>query len=115
MHRAKGLEFDEVILLEISGVTPGGATPDDVNRLQYVALTRAKKRLCLTWAAERGTGTMKSSRLPSRFLSELPGDGVSRGAVDKSMEERSRDRKEKTISVLQNLRAGLKPSPGKHL
>lgn len=43
MHRAKGLEFDEVILLDISGVTPGGATPDDVNRLQYVALTRAKK------------------------------------------------------------------------
>jgi superfamily I DNA/RNA helicase len=43
MHRAKGLEFDEVILLDISGVTPGGATPDDVNRLQYVALTRAKR------------------------------------------------------------------------
>jgi ATP-dependent exoDNAse (exonuclease V) beta subunit len=43
MHRAKGLEFDEVILLDISGVTPGGATADDVLRLHYVALTRAKK------------------------------------------------------------------------
>lgn len=43
MHRVKGLELDEVVILDISGLTPGGASHDDVNRLQYVALTRAKK------------------------------------------------------------------------
>ena len=37
------IALDEVILLDISGVTPGGATADDVLRLHYVALTRAKK------------------------------------------------------------------------
>jgi DNA helicase-2/ATP-dependent DNA helicase PcrA len=122
IHASKGLEFPAVVvcgmeedLFPHKNSASNAHGLNEERRLFYVALTRAKKRLCLTWAAERGTGTMKSSRLPSRFLSELPGDGVSRGAVDKSMEERSRDRKEKTISVLQNLRAGLKPSPGKHL
>ena len=43
MHRSKGLEFDEVALLDIKQITPFGSTLDDLRRLQYVALTRAKK------------------------------------------------------------------------
>ena len=44
MHRAKGLEFDEVILLmpmNDSGLTSSGK--DDIRRLQYVAISRAKR------------------------------------------------------------------------
>ena len=42
MHRAKGLEFDEVVLL-IPGKLSEKSTADNMQRLQYVALTRAKK------------------------------------------------------------------------
>jgi len=43
MHRSKGLEFDEVVLLDVKQNTPAGSTLDDLRRLQYVSLTRAKK------------------------------------------------------------------------
>lgn len=43
MHRAKGLEFDEVVLIAKPGLTPGSARQFDKQRLEYVALTRAKR------------------------------------------------------------------------
>lgn len=43
MHRAKGLEFDEVVLIAKPGFTPGSARQFDKQRLEYVALTRAKR------------------------------------------------------------------------
>ncbi len=43
MHRAKGLEFDEVILLLPRNWGDGGLDVDNGQRLKYVALTRAKK------------------------------------------------------------------------
>ena len=43
MHRAKGLEFDEVILLLPQDCRGMKSSTDDLNRLQYVAMTRAKK------------------------------------------------------------------------
>ncbi|CAK0779928.1 hypothetical protein CCP4SC76_7110001 [Gammaproteobacteria bacterium] len=48
MHRAKGLEFDEVILLlphDVSTLKKSGQ--DNLQRLQYVAMTRAKR--LATW------------------------------------------------------------------
>ena len=80
-------------------------------RLFYVALTRAKKKLALSWAAERGVGTMKSSRLPSRFLSELPAGTVNANQHRANTAERLAERQEKTVSTLKNLRANLKPQP----
>ena len=41
-------------------------------RLFYVALTRAKKELVLTWSKLRKSGRKSSQRMPSQFLSELP-------------------------------------------
>ncbi|NMQ26321.1 hypothetical protein E4Q23_00190 [Candidatus Accumulibacter phosphatis] len=43
MHRAKGLEFDEVVLLIPQDCRGLKASADDLQRLQYVAMTRAKR------------------------------------------------------------------------
>ena len=43
MHRAKGLEFDEVILLLPQDCRGIKSSTDELKRLQYVAMTRAKK------------------------------------------------------------------------
>ena len=43
MHRAKGLEFDEVVLIAKPDRTPGSTQQFDKQRLEYVALTRAKR------------------------------------------------------------------------
>jgi mRNA-degrading endonuclease RelE of RelBE toxin-antitoxin system len=43
MHRAKGLEFDEVVLIAKPDHTPGSTKQFDKQRLEYVALTRAKR------------------------------------------------------------------------
>ncbi|QKS29837.1 MAG: DEAD/DEAH box helicase [Candidatus Accumulibacter similis] len=47
MHRAKGLEFDEVVLLSPRDCRGLKARPDDLQRLQYVAMTRARKVVTL--------------------------------------------------------------------
>jgi superfamily I DNA/RNA helicase len=43
MHRAKGLEFDEVVLIAKPNGTTGATGQFDKHRLEYVALTRAKR------------------------------------------------------------------------
>jgi mRNA-degrading endonuclease RelE of RelBE toxin-antitoxin system len=44
MHRAKGLEFDEVVLILPLARPDKGSSPDDQRRLEYVAITRAKRK-----------------------------------------------------------------------
>ncbi len=118
IHASKGLEFPAVIVCGLeedlfphknSAGSAQGLSEE--RRLFYVALTRAKKRLTLTWAGERGVGAMKSTRLPSRFLSEMPASSVQRqnGAV--TLAQRTEERKEKSVSLLQNLKANLRQSP----
>jgi DNA helicase-2/ATP-dependent DNA helicase PcrA len=62
LHRAKGLEFESVIVPDLEeGELPNRrADVDEERRLLYVGLTRAKCYLCVTWEARR-----------SRFLDEL--------------------------------------------
>lgn len=43
MHRAKGLEFDEVVLICKPAPSPSTTSSFDKQRLEYVALTRAKR------------------------------------------------------------------------
>ncbi len=76
MHAAKGLEWDAVILPGlVEGVMPivYARTPEAVEeerRLLYVAVTRAREHLFLSWAAARGPGARGSAQ-PSRYLSML--------------------------------------------
>lgn len=73
LHRAKGLEFDTVILLHLNEkLIPyqKAVLPEDIEeerRLLYVGLTRAKKELHLTVLEER----YRKQQERSRFLKEL--------------------------------------------
>ncbi len=81
VHNAKGLEFPNVFVAGLEeGIFPHGrsldseAAMEEERRLCYVAMTRAEKRLYLTWARYRrrfGGGQPEVS-LPSRFLNEVP-------------------------------------------
>jgi DNA helicase-2/ATP-dependent DNA helicase PcrA len=69
-HRAKGLEFDAVFLPRlVDGELPfrsgrAKADPQEERRLLYVGITRARRYLFLTWAAE-------GRSRPSPFLDEM--------------------------------------------
>ncbi len=73
LHAAKGLEWDTVFIVGCSdGLIPitMAETPQEIEeerRLLYVGVTRARRRLVLTWAAARTEGA-RASRRPSRFL-----------------------------------------------
>ncbi|WP_246192327.1 ATP-dependent helicase [Agromyces lapidis] len=75
LHSAKGLEWDEVYLVGLTeGMLPisyakGFDAIDEERRLLYVGLTRARRRLELSWA-RLGDG-QRGEREPSRFLQEL--------------------------------------------
>jgi DNA helicase-2/ATP-dependent DNA helicase PcrA len=75
LHSAKGLEWDSVYLIGLSdGYLPiqfaqSEAAIEEERRLLYVGITRARKRLSLSWSASwNGRG---AQRRPSRFLAEL--------------------------------------------
>lgn len=71
MHGAKGLEFDDVLILDVNeGITPYGRMGviedlEEERRLFYVAMTRAKKRLQLLFVKNE-----EQKLQPSRFLGE---------------------------------------------
>lgn len=73
MHAAKGLEYDRVFVIGANeGVVPykKAVLEDDIEeerRMFYVAMTRSKKYLTITYTKERNGKEMS----PSRFVSEL--------------------------------------------
>jgi DNA helicase-2/ATP-dependent DNA helicase PcrA len=77
LHSAKGLEWDTVYLVGVSeGLVPVSyaktlETIDEERRLLYVGITRARRRLHLSWANVAASGSVRGSRQPSRFLAEL--------------------------------------------
>ncbi|MGN6427065.1 ATP-dependent helicase [uncultured Leifsonia sp.] len=77
LHAAKGLEWDSVHLIGLSeGLVPisyatGFEQIDEERRLLYVGITRARKRLRLSWSRRGNQPGRPSARQPSRFLAEL--------------------------------------------
>lgn len=72
MHGAKGLEFPVVFLVDANeGMTPYKRADsqdgiEEERRLFYVAMTRAKEHLHISWTKER----FHRPQSPSRFVSE---------------------------------------------
>src|SRR5437763_1956271 len=84
LHNAKGLEFRAVFMIGMEeGIFPHSRsleenTLEEERRLAYVGMTRAKERLTLTHASARSLWGNRNYNLPSRFLDELPEEGVER-------------------------------------
>ncbi|MDR1194030.1 MAG: UvrD-helicase domain-containing protein [Peptococcaceae bacterium] len=78
MHMAKGLEFPQVFVAGMEeGIFPHFRSQSDQEieeerRLCYVAMTRAKEKLYLSWAAYRSQYGREGRQRPSRFLAEVP-------------------------------------------
>ncbi|MFI5305701.1 MAG: ATP-dependent helicase [Polyangiales bacterium] len=84
IHAAKGLEFPVVMVAGLeeetfpnvrSAFEGGDIDPADLEeerRLAYVAFTRARQRLFLSYAETRRVYGELRARRPSRFLSEMP-------------------------------------------
>lgn len=82
LHAAKGLEFPNVFLCGMEeGLFPSGQSAYDDDKLEeerrlcYVGVTRARKRLFLSFAKERTLYGRTEPALPSRFLQEM-GDAI---------------------------------------
>ncbi len=83
LHAAKGLEFDVVFITGLEeGICPHSRSIDDERqveeerRLLYVGMTRARRRLFLTYAARRSQFGEAGARQPSRFFKDLSRDLV---------------------------------------
>src|SRR5262245_25767225 len=78
LHNAKGLEYDTVFIVgceegsfpHMRALEEGGE--EEERRLCYVGITRAERRLYMTWTRERRLFGRAERNLPSRFVDELP-------------------------------------------
>jgi len=81
MHAAKGLEFDVVFITALEeSILPHFRSSDSLDELEeerrlfFVAMTRARKRLYLSYADERLVFGEYQRNLPSRFMGEIPAE-----------------------------------------
>ncbi len=96
IHNAKGLEFPVVFMAGMEdGLFPHSrsllseAAMEEERRLCYVGMTRAEKRLVLSWAKYRRRfgGGEQERTMASRFLKEIPSNLVMQMGVEE--DERS--------------------------
>jgi DNA helicase-2/ATP-dependent DNA helicase PcrA len=85
LHGAKGLEFDAVFLCgweeglfpNQRAIDEGGTKAlEEERRLAYVGMTRARRRLHISFAANRRVYGQWQSSVPSRFVEELPAEHI---------------------------------------
>lgn len=83
LHAAKGLEFPVVFIVGVeNGLFPSSRAIDEGNleeerRLFYVGITRARRKLYLSYAEIRRVHGVEQIGAPSMFLKELPAECVS--------------------------------------
>ena len=78
VHSAKGLEFPYVFIVGLEenlfpsgGMVSGAQDIEEERRLMYVAVTRAKKALALSYATSRMRNGKHESNPPSRFIRDI--------------------------------------------
>ncbi len=85
LHISKGLEFPFVFIVGMEeNLFPGQKASNSLDltdieeerRLAYVGMTRAEKKLFLTYARERRVWGQAQRNIPSRFIEELPQDHI---------------------------------------
>jgi ATP-dependent DNA helicase Rep len=96
LHAAKGLEFRFVYLCGVEeGTLPHAAvieqgSVDEERRLFYVGITRAKERVCLSYAARSRRYGQVQANEPSRFLAELPASDLHWDGRDEALDAETR-------------------------
>ena len=83
IHASKGLEFkavfiagsEEELIPHLRSIEDGGSLEEE-RRMFYVAITRAKDHLVISYASTRQKFGVTEERLPSRFIEELPEDVI---------------------------------------
>jgi DNA helicase-2/ATP-dependent DNA helicase PcrA len=83
VHSAKGLEFDAVFITGLEeGLFPHESSAremdgvDEERRLMYVAITRARRRLYMSFTQQRMLHGQTRFNMKSRFFDELPEDAL---------------------------------------
>ncbi|HEX5762525.1 MAG TPA: UvrD-helicase domain-containing protein [Solirubrobacterales bacterium] len=90
LHNAKGLEYDTVFVVgceegsfpHMKALEEGGE--EEERRLCYVGITRARRRLYMTWTRERRLFGRAERNLPSRFVDEIPAELAERHSTGPS-------------------------------
>ncbi len=120
VHAAKGTEFDNVFIVGASeGVFPsersviesGPAGLEEERRLMYVAMTRARKNLYISWNSGYSFQT-RASKSASRFLQEIPDEAIKGRKEEKNKPSKtvtaSRFNKPKTLNSMRTDAKALK-------
>ncbi|PIE47423.1 MAG: ATP-dependent DNA helicase Rep [Gammaproteobacteria bacterium] len=113
LHASKGLEFNYVWIMGLEEeLLPHrnsiiSETIEEERRLMYVGITRAKKELTMTLAAQRRYGGEMRVTTQSRFLEELPEDHLD-WAAKRKKQQAQKDPKKVAEEYLANIQAMLK-------
>ncbi len=111
LHSSKGLEFPVVFFVGMEeGYMPherNANDPEDVaeeRRLAYVGITRAKRKLCMTWARERTRYGTTYECEPSRFIEEMPAELIDERAASgsASLRDKKDEQNEKYLAALKS-------------
>lgn len=114
VHSAKGLEFNIVFIVGLEeGLFPhfrsllSDGDIEEERRLLYVAMTRAKENLYLTYSIRRTRRGIPEFLEPSRFLSEIPEEFIEKISINNlknenkiEMQEERNFNEEKYIEII---------------
>ena len=116
MHSAKGLEFTNVFLVGAEeGIFPGIKAigePDEMEeerRLCYVAITRAKKKLCISCARQRMLFGKTTANRVSRFVDEIPSEDIEKRNIPQGYAFSAKSPFQSEFATRSGIRAKSKP------